>query len=173
MILKGTSGKDAELPISLFDATTGAAITGHTWVLGEVLVALPGGTFANATIANIVEKGRGKYALQLTSSETATTGGVQLILDTTNGYAPHSWEETILDIGTVVRDAILTYSFRSGRTVKGLLRRMDAFVTNKATGLIGAAVTFFQPDSATTEFSTTQDVSLGNRGTPDVTNSEA
>lgn len=101
MIRKDASGKDAEIPINLFDANTGAAIEGHIWVDGEVLLALPDGVFANANVANIDEKGRGRYALQLTALETATTGMVQLDLDTTNGYLPHSMVDWILDVPTV------------------------------------------------------------------------
>lgn len=172
MIIKGTSGKDAEIPISLF-LTDGTAVTAHVWVTGEVKLRLPGGTIGDATVANIVEVGLGKYVLQLTAGETATTGGIQLILVNGVTWLPHAWEDDVRDMGGVARDALLDYSFRSGRTVRGLFRRLDSFVTNKVTGLLGAAVTFFQPDNITVEFSTTQDVTLGNRGSSAVvTNSE-
>ncbi len=72
-----------------------------------------------------------------------------------------------------IRDAILDYPFRSGRTIRGFFRRVDAFVTNKVVGLIDAAVIFYQPDNTTVEFSTTQDTDTGARGSsPVVTNSE-
>lgn len=172
MILLGASGKDAELPINLFDANTGAAITAHVWVTGEVMVALAGGALANATVANIVEKGRGRYALQLTAGETGTTGGIVLELVTTNGYLPHSWQETVVDIGGVTRDALLNYAFRTGRTVRGLLRRLDSLFFGKVTGFKSGTVTGYQPDGTTVEFTTTQDTAAGNKSTSTVTNSE-
>lgn len=104
MIPKGASGKDAELPINLYRATDGTAITSYVWVTGNVKVALPGAGFGNATVANIVEKGRGKYALRLTSGESATTGGVMLDLDpaSINGgdCLAHSWDDVIIDLAT-------------------------------------------------------------------------
>lgn len=172
MIPKGSSGKDAEIPINLFDANTGAAITGHVWVTGEVLIALPGGTMQNANVANIVEKGRGRYALQLTAAESATTGGVYLDLDTTSGYLVHSWSDVIVDIGGITRDALLNYAFRSGRTVRGFLRRVDALFFGKVTGLKGATVTAYQPGGITTEYTVTQDPTNGNRSEANVTTSE-
>lgn len=71
-----------------------------------------------------------------------------------------------------VRDALLNFSHRSGRTVKGFIRRLDALASGKATGLVGAVATFFQPDGTTTEYSADQDTTAGTRATADVTNSE-
>ncbi len=71
-----------------------------------------------------------------------------------------------------VRDAILDYAYRTGRTVRGLYRRLGAGIEGKATGLIGATATFLQPDGTTTEFSAAQSVVAGTRETATVTNSE-
>jgi hypothetical protein len=101
MIRIGASGKDAELEINLFDGA-GVAITGHAFLAGEVLISLPNANaalevFGNADEANIIEKGRGRYALRLTALETATGGMVHLDLDTTaaGGCMPHSVTERI------------------------------------------------------------------------------
>lgn len=107
MIRQGASGKDAELEINLFDATSGAAITGHTFVAGEVLLSLPASVaasevFGNADETNIIEIGRGRYRLRLTALETATAGMVQLELDTSNGYMPHSVTERIGPVDAAV-----------------------------------------------------------------------
>lgn len=73
---------------------------------------------------------------------------------------------------TATRDAILNFALRSGRTIRGHLRRMDALFFGKATGLLGALATLFQPDGSTTEFTAAQDTTAGTRDTATVTNSE-
>jgi hypothetical protein len=72
---------------------------------------------------------------------------------------------------TQIRDAILTYAYRTGRTVGGLLRRLGAAV-EAATGLKGSTVTYFQPDGTTEEFHVTQNTTSGTRSNAVVTNSE-
>lgn len=71
-----------------------------------------------------------------------------------------------------VRDAFLDYSHRPGRTVRGWIRRMDAVVAGRATGLRSALARFFQPDGVTEEVSAAQSPSAGTREVPDVTSSE-
>ena len=72
-----------------------------------------------------------------------------------------------------VRDGILNYSHRSGRTVRGLLRRLDALAAGKATGLLGAVVKFFAPDGTTVEMQVSQTPAAGTRETAtDVSGSE-
>lgn len=73
---------------------------------------------------------------------------------------------------TQIRDALLDYEYRTGRTVRGLFRRLGAAIEGKATGLLGTLATFFQPDGATTEFSAAQSPTAGTRSTATVTNSE-
>lgn len=70
-----------------------------------------------------------------------------------------------------IRDKILDYPYRTGRTVRGLFRRVGASL-EKASGLLGSTATFFQPDGVTEEFHVTQDVANGTRTNPVVTNSE-
>lgn len=72
---------------------------------------------------------------------------------------------------TAIRDAILNFEYRTGRTVRGLFRRLGASI-EKATGLLGSTATFFQPDGVTEEFHVTQDTANGTRTNPVVTNSE-
>lgn len=172
MILKGASGKDAELPINLFNEA-GEPLEDHVWVTGEVLLALPNGTFEDANVANIFQRGRGRYALRLTAFETSTTGSVQLDLDTTNGYLPHSVSDQIHDIGSPVVASLMAFSHRSGRTVLGFFRRMDSLFFGKVTGLRSPNVTGYQPGSTTlVEFTTLQDTAGGNKSESVVTNSE-
>lgn len=177
MILKGKSGAEAELPINLFDFSTGEAILGHTFTTGEVLLALPNGVLEDATPGNIVEKGHGRYALQLTGAETSTSGAVvlHLVTDPVSGpYLPHAWDETIVDVGATARDAILDYAFRSGRTIRGFFRRVDALFFNKNTGLKNSNHIAYQPGGSNVpEYTDTQDVVAGTRSEANVANSEA
>lgn len=58
------------------DPLTG--LTGHTFVLGEVQIKLPGGAWTNATLSKIVEKGYGRFAVRLTAAQCITAGDVFL-----------------------------------------------------------------------------------------------
>lgn len=71
-----------------------------------------------------------------------------------------------------VATAVLAGVLRTGSTVKGFLRRMDALFFGKATGLLSATATAYQPDGVTTEFVATQDVVNGARSNVDRTVSE-
>lgn len=123
-----------------------------------------GGAIANRTGAAPAEVGGGLYAYTCAVGEIPASGFVMLLQNIDPGsYKPQWWRA---DVG------LLSYALRTGRTVLGLLRRLDALTGGKATGLNGAAPTFFQPDGATTEFSNTQNLAAGTRGTATVTNSE-
>lgn len=61
------------LPLAA-DPLTG--LTGHSFVLGEVQIKLPGGAWADASLAKIVEKGYGRFAVRLTSGQTGNAGDV-------------------------------------------------------------------------------------------------
>jgi hypothetical protein len=174
VIPKGSSGADAELPIDLFDVD-GNPVIGHVWATADVKLALPGGVLVDLTaaqVARIVEKGQGRYALQLAAGETGTTGSVLLHLMNGSTWLPHSWQETIIDFGGLATTALLAYAHRAGRTILGFIRRADAVLTNAAAGLKGGTPTYFQPDGVTAEIATTQDRVAGTRGIPDVTGSE-
>ncbi len=62
-------------------------------------------------------------------------------------------------------DAVLEASHESGRTLKGVFRRLDALMTGKATGLLGVLATFFRPDGVTKAIEATQNTTLGTRDT--------
>lgn len=77
-----TQAYAAEVPFYLPSANPLVGVTGHVWhdagggVTDELQVMVPGGSFINATIAKIVEKGFGRYALQLSSGQCTTSGVV-------------------------------------------------------------------------------------------------
>lgn len=101
MIPVGASGPSAELPFSLFNATTGNAITGHSFQTGDVKVRVPGGTWANADTSNIVEWGNGQYGLRLTAAQTASAGPVGVRADTGTSIVDRQFDY----IGTIQRGA--------------------------------------------------------------------
>jgi hypothetical protein len=73
---------------------------------------------------------------------------------------------------TAIRDKLLDYEYRTGRTVRGLFRRWGALIEGRVTGLLGSLVTAYQPGGVTSEFSAAQDTAAGNRSEATVTNSE-
>lgn len=70
---------------------------------------------------------------------------------------------TAADFSTEVTDAILAKVVVGTRTVKGVLKRMDAFIKGKATGLLGATAEFYDDDGTTVIISAGQDVAAGTR----------
>lgn len=76
------------------------------------------------------------------------------------------------DAATKIITTLYDTSHRAGRTFRGVVRRMDSFMTGKATGLRGALARWFAPDGVTVEFSGAQDISSGTRDTSDCTASE-
>lgn len=179
MIDVGASGALAELPFSLYNDTTGAPVIGHTFVdaggglTAEVKLRLPAGTFANSTIANIVEWGNGQYALQLTAGQTVTAGKVSIYVLVTGCSANYSPEEIkASNTAANIVAALMAYEHDTGATFLGLCNRLDALIAGKATGLRGALARYYMRDGATVAISAVQDVGSGTRATGDITGSE-
>jgi hypothetical protein len=70
---------------------------------------------------------------------------------------------TAADFSVEVAAALLATVLEGSRTVKGVLRRMDALITGKATGLIGTVYALFAADGTTKLVEATQSVVLGTR----------
>lgn len=179
MIAIGASGAQAEIPFSLYDDTTGLPVTGHTFVdvgsgfTAEVKVRIPGGAFANTTIANIVEWGNGQYALQLTAGQTASAGKVSIYVSISGISAQYGPEE--IREGATADDfvtALMAFSHDTSATVLGLLKRLEALVSGKATGLKGPLARFYLRDGTTVAIEAVQDVAAGTRATADISGSE-
>jgi hypothetical protein len=162
VLLVGGTGVGQWRTITAYDGTTKVATVDRAWDI----------TPDNTTV----------YAILAAGSSVDSTSVANAVWDEprSNHTSGGSYGEgvNVVSIATAaaqtIRDSILTYAFRTGRTIKGALRRLDAFVTNKATGLSAdGTVTFFQPDGSTVEFTQTQDTATGVRGTPTVTNSES
>lgn len=133
---------------------------------GVIKISRNGAALANRAGAAPTGIGGGGYYYDCDPSEIPSTGlgGFVLLLVTPGGGNKTQFWRT--DV------SMLVIAYRTGRTVLGLLRRLGALVEGKATGINGTTPTFLQPDGATTEFSNTQDLGAGTRGTATVTNSE-
>jgi hypothetical protein len=66
-------------------------------------------------------------------------------------------------IQAAVTTAIFAYAHESGRTILGVMRRLDALLVGKATGLLGTLATFYRADGVTKAIEATQDTTLGTR----------
>lgn len=103
IIVGETDATAREVPFHLADSTNPLTpITGHVWVdagggiTAEVRVYVPGGSgYVNATIANIVEKGYGDYALQLTGSQVAGKGKAYVYAKTASSQQWTSWADIV------------------------------------------------------------------------------
>lgn len=175
MLLNEATASAARIPIEMVDESTGAYTASITFSGAEVQISVNGGAWANA-IGTVVEvggagNGAGSYYYPTDETERAARGYIELKVVKT-GYKPWRYIEPIEVIPTTteVRDAILNYAYRTGRTVRGLLRRLGSSL-EKATGLIGTTAAFYKPDNSS-EWSIAQDPVLGTRGTVNLGDTE-
>lgn len=68
-----------------------------------------------------------------------------------------------LPSAATVATAVWAVAHESGRTVLGVMKRMDGLLTGKITGMIGSVFAIFAPDSTTKYVEATQDVAAGTR----------
>lgn len=185
MLLNEATASAARIPIEMVDEDSGAYTASLTFSGAEVQISINGGAWANA-LGTVVEvggagNGAGSYYYPTDATERAARGYIELKVIKT-GYKPWRYLEPIEVIPTTteiaaavptanqVRDAILGYTYRTGRTVRGLLRRLGASL-EKATGLLGTNAAFYKPDNSA-EWSVAQDPVLGTRGTVDLGDTE-
>ncbi len=60
-------------------------------------------------------------------------------------------------------NAIWAFAHESGRTAKGVITRLDALMTGRGTGLLGALATYFRADNTTKAIEAAQDTDAGTR----------
>lgn len=161
----GASGAQAELPFRCMDGDGNPVLGLGTFAAHTVERKLPGGTFAAATKANIVEWGRGRYALRLTAGESATAGQAAIYVAAAAGQFNTYWgDEDIVASPRVIADTLLDTALDTGRTPRGFLRRMYALFFGKVTGMnVTGTVTAFKSDNVTPEFTVAQDLEAGTR----------
>lgn len=82
-IFKGeTSDAKREVIFALVDINDDLArVAGHTFATGEIKIAAPASSLANADITRIREIGGGSYALRLTDAQVANAGAGVLTID--------------------------------------------------------------------------------------------
>lgn len=70
---------------------------------------------------------------------------------------------TAADFGTEVAAAVFAYAHETSRSFLGLARRLEAFISGKATGLVGTSAVFYRSDGTTAAITATQSVDNGTR----------
>lgn len=165
MFINETTAALRRIPFVLYDLVqvfqTGQTVTG-----AEVQVSKNGGAFVNGA-GSVVEVGGGAYYYEATAGEVDTEGF--LILKIVNaGSAPGPIKEVSVDKRP--EDRMAAWVHDTGRTFIGLMGRLEALVSGKATTLNGATAVFYRADGTTPSFSAPQDVPGGNRTAADVSN---
>lgn len=179
MIEVGAFGAQAEIPFAIYDNLT--PVEGYTFTdagdgtTAQVQVRVPGGAFANVSLSNIIEWGKGQYAVQLTALQTANPGKVSLHVSVPGYSVTYSPEQIVShdDSAAAFVQALLSYAHETGATVEGLLVRLEAFITGKATGLNGSVGKFYRRDGSTVAFTGALDVNSGTRQVSDISGSES
>lgn len=165
MFINESSATLRRIPFVLYDLT-GVAQTGATFSGAEVQVSKNGGTFVNG-LGTVVETGSGAYYYPADATEVDTEGYILLKIANT-GSQPGPIIEVRID--KRVEDRMAAWVHDSGRTFIGLMGRLEAFVSGKATGLTGAIARFYRADSTTVSFLANQNVGAGTRDAADVSN---
>lgn len=182
IITRGTPG------YVLFTATTnsGPLPVGHLWASGELKIMFGNATglaagYANANVGDIIPVEDGHFALALDAVQTDVEPCDVFVYPVVTGVYENNqkFDSTITEAGssaTAVRDAILNYVLDNTgpvpATIRGMLRRLDAFTSHKATGLKSNLVTLFKRDGITTLFTFAQTLLTGVRQATDITTSE-
>lgn len=94
--LNETSAAAAEVPFFLPLTTSPIVpgLTGHSFSSGEVTICLPGGSFFSVSTSQIVEKGYGRYCVQLTALQ-CTVPGLVYVHASVSSAQPYNGNETI------------------------------------------------------------------------------
>lgn len=124
MIPKGATGAAAEIPFSLVATADNTGTASHSWndvgsgLTDELKVQLPDGvgTWVNATIAQIVDRGSGNYGYQLAASETDVAGIVAIYPNVSGHYGDAlsaRWDR-IVDIAAAASASITSGTAQAG-----------------------------------------------------------
>lgn len=157
--------------VSIFMAASADHIAGVTGlVAGLTITASKDGAAFAAITPTVTDLGSGWYNLALTATHTNTAG--DFVLHITGAACDPTDLKFQVALAGIVRDVIMDYAFRAGRTVRGWIRRADALSFGKTTGQLTSLVTSKQPDAVTTEFTVVQDLAAGTREAADTAVSE-
>lgn len=136
MIQQGASGAAAEVNFSMTNAS--GAVTSHSFSTGHLKVCLPGGTYVDATVGNIVSKGLGLWALRLTTGETATLGTVFVKTNVSGVFEnAQNFSDEIVPVGSggpsaaTIAAAVWAYTIEGSSSAQTYYRRMAAVLFGK------------------------------------------
>lgn len=139
-------------------------ITGKTGLTLTITASKAGAAFASIT-PTVTERTNGWYQLALTSSHTDTLGDFALHITGASADALDVMMQVVAYDEDSAHLGILSYAHETSRTLLGVFRRLDAFMTGKATGLVSSLATFYRADGATKAIEATQNTSAGTRET--------
>lgn len=166
MWISETTAALRRVPFALYDLT-GAPLTGSSVTGSQLQLSKNGGTltsFAGSTPTNV---GGNLYYYEFTTGECDTEGWVALVIVKSGvGTVP----PILVSIDKRPEDRMAAWVHDTGRTFIGLAGRLEAFLSGKATGLVGTTPSFFRADGTTVSFTTTQTTSTGARDAADVSN---
>lgn len=161
MFLNQSTASLRRLPFELVDSG-GAAVTGQTFSGAELQLSKAGGAYANCA-GTATEIGLGSYYYELTTGEVNTLGMLILRANKSGATVYKFFDEVITAPSTITVADVWNFAHLSGRTAKGVLKRLDQLITGKHTGLIGALWTLFDTDDTTVLVQATQNISTGAR----------
>jgi hypothetical protein len=131
----------------------------HTWVS------------AGGTATNTGFDGHWEYAAPQSEANVSTNEVEYRYVDPTSSGGLHPYyAATLVEIAD--GNEFMSYVLRTGRSVRGYLRRMNALYFGAGTGLLGALVTSAQPGGSPAEFTVAQNLAAGTRAEADCTTSE-
>lgn len=164
MWINETTASLRRIPFVLYDLT-GALQTGQTVSGAEMQISKNGAAFANGT-GSVTEVAGGAYYYECASGEVDTEGFV--FLKIANSGSSVVISTVSIDIRS--EDRMAAWIHDTGRTFIGLMGRLEAFISGKATGLVGSTASFYRADGTTVSLSAAQTVSTGARDAADVSN---
>lgn len=151
--------------------SSGAPVTGKVNGDWTKSIAKNGGNGASMTVTITEDSnGKGRYLYTASSSHTDTVGELMVIFEASGVLQVnerYKVEAVLLaDIAAATATAVIGFAFDpldGSRTVKGVLRRIDALIKGKHTGMLGALWTLFGSDGTTVLVQAAQDIAAGTR----------
>jgi hypothetical protein len=146
----------AEIADAVWDeATSGHATAGTTGLALATAGAAPTPPSAAVVADAVWDEARSGHVTSGSFGEGVVVNSLGADSLTAASIAP--------SFGTEIAAAIMLYAHESGRTLRGLFRELEAFLTGKATGLRGTTAAFYRPDNVTKAIEAVQDPTAGTR----------
>lgn len=137
-------------------------ITGKTGLTLTITAGKAGGAFASIS-PTVTERGNGWYAIALTASHTDTLGDLALHVTATGADPADFLAEVVAYDPNAVDLGITQFAHETGRTILGVVRRLDSLMVGKATGLLSSLATFYRADGTTVAIEAAQNTTAGTR----------